>query len=146
MPNCKNCGSRLSRFDKDICPVCGFSKPLDGVETNTVDITTEIQSVKGEFANYKTKSRVVTAIWSILLGWTGAPFYYLKYYFAGAIYSLISVFLMGGLFAIFYLFASLDLFISIIIPVGIIYFINLVVGIVFLHYHDLKDGNGEFLK
>lgn len=146
MPNCRNCGARLSKFDKDICPVCGFKKPLDGVVSNTVEITTEIQTVKGEFTNYKTKSRVVTCVLSILLGWTGAPFYYIKHPATGFIYFLISIIFGGGLFAIFYFFANLDLVLSIVIPIIVIYVINLIIGVVFLYYHDLKDGSGEFLK
>lgn len=146
MPNCRNCGTRLSKFDKDICPVCGFKKPLEGVESNTVEITTEIQSVKGEIPNYKTKSRIVCCVLSIFLGWTGAPFYYIKHYLTGMFYALASLIFASGLFAIFFFFTKLDLTLSIIIPLVVIYAINLIVGVVFLYYHDLKDGNGEFLK
>lgn len=146
MPNCKNCGARLSKFDKDICPVCGMKKPLDGVNSNTIEITTEIQSVKGEFSNYKTKSRIVACVLSILFGWTGAPFYYVKHFLSGVFYFLASIIFAGGLFAIFYFFISMELLFCILIPIIVIYVINLILGIVFLYYHDLKDGNGEFLK
>ena len=30
MPYCKNCGARITKFEKDICPVCGQKKPLEG--------------------------------------------------------------------------------------------------------------------
>ena len=42
MPYCKNCGSRITKFDKEICPVCGEKKPLDGAVSDTVEITTEL--------------------------------------------------------------------------------------------------------
>ena len=42
MPSCRNCGARLSKFDKDICPVCGAKNPLEGVSSETIDITSQI--------------------------------------------------------------------------------------------------------
>ena len=42
MPSCRNCGARLSKFDSDICPVCGTKKPLEGVSTETIDITSQV--------------------------------------------------------------------------------------------------------
>ena len=42
MPTCRNCGARLSKFDKDICPVCGTPDPLKGVTSETVEITSQV--------------------------------------------------------------------------------------------------------
>ena len=146
MPNCRNCGARLSKFDKDICPICGYKKPLDGVESHTVEVTSEIQSVMGEISNYHTRSRVVACVFSMLFGWTGAAFYYLYYFFAGGIFCLINLGLGGGLFAILFCAVKLDLLLSIIIPIISIYVLNFIIGIIFLYYHDLKDGRGDFIK
>lgn len=146
MPNCRNCGARLSKFDKDICPICGFKKPLDGVESHTIDVTSEIQSVAGEIVNYRTKSRIVSCVLSMILGWTGCSFFYLYYYFAGAIFCLINLGLAGGIFAVLFCAIKMDLLFSILIPIIIIYVINFIMGIIFLYYHDLKDGRGEFVK
>ena len=145
MPNCKNCGTRLSKFDKDICPICGFKKPLDGVESHTVEVTSEIQSITGDI-KYHTRSRVVACFLSIFFGWTGAPFYYLLYYFAGSVFTLVELGFAGALFAIWYFAVHLELILSIIIPIAILYGFNLILGIIFLYYHDLKDGRGDFIK
>ena len=42
MPNCRNCGARLSKFDTDLCPVCGIKNPLQGTSSETVEITSQI--------------------------------------------------------------------------------------------------------
>ena len=42
MPNCRNCGARLSKFDTDLCPVCGIKNPLEGTSSETVEITSQI--------------------------------------------------------------------------------------------------------
>ena len=42
MPYCKNCGSRITKFDNDICPICGAKNPLEGVTSDTVEITSEL--------------------------------------------------------------------------------------------------------
>ena len=39
MPNGKNCGARITKFDSDICPVCGFKHPIDVSKEETSDIT-----------------------------------------------------------------------------------------------------------
>ena len=39
MPNCRNCGARITKFDKDICPVCGTKNPLQGVGSETMEVT-----------------------------------------------------------------------------------------------------------
>ena len=43
MPYCKNCGARITKFEKDICPICGQKKPLEGATSDTVEITTELK-------------------------------------------------------------------------------------------------------
>ena len=62
MPNCRNCGSRLSKFDKDICPVCGFKHPLDGVSSETQEVTSEISFYKGELKTSKVRKRWLTLL------------------------------------------------------------------------------------
>ena len=42
MPICRNCGARIEKFNKDICPICGEKKPLEGVNSETVEITGQI--------------------------------------------------------------------------------------------------------
>ena len=146
MPVCRNCGSRLSKFDKDICPICGIKNPLDGVSSDTVEITAEIASVKSEIKNYQPKSRGIAFVLSLFIGWTGAPYFYLKYMMNGLIWMIINLGVAFGFFALFYFLISLELLISIVIPIGIVYLLNLCLGLFFLYHHDLKDGRGEFLR
>ena len=48
MPNCRNCGARLSKFDTDLCPVCGIKNPLEGTSSETVEITSQIDLSKAQ--------------------------------------------------------------------------------------------------
>ena len=80
MPYCRNCGARITKFEKDICPVCGTRNPLDGANSDTVEITSQLDL--GQKANrkiYKAHFRLNTFIWFIFLGWTGAGFFYLNF-------------------------------------------------------------------
>ncbi len=147
MPICKNCGSRLTRFDKDVCPVCGFKKPLEGVSSDTIEITAEISAVKDDNkSSYKPKSRKMAFLYSALLGFTGAPFYYLKYYMTGMIWLLANLLVGGGIFVPLFVFAQLSLLLSLLISIGTLYILNIILGFYFLSKHDLKDGRGEFLR
>ena len=46
MPTCKNCNARITKFDKDRCPVCGFVNPFNLDNGDTVDITSNISLEK----------------------------------------------------------------------------------------------------
>ena len=77
MPICRNCNSRISKFDKDRCPVCGTISPLKGVTSETVEVTSEIDLTSGEY-NFKPKDRNIVMLLFTLIGFTGAGFFYLK--------------------------------------------------------------------
>ena len=145
MPNCRNCGSRLSRFDKDMCPICGAKDPFLGMTTETSEITTEIDTVS-EIKDYKRKSKKIAMSLSILIGWTGLPFYYLKYIMTGILWMVVNILCLVTIFCAIYFGVHLDLLISILIPVGVIYLANIILGIIIVAKSDFKDGSGEFLK
>ena len=44
MPVCKNCNSRIDKFNKDRCPICGVERPFEGVSSDTVEVTSRIDS------------------------------------------------------------------------------------------------------
>ena len=70
MPYCRNCRARITKFEKDICPVCGTRNPLDGANSDTVEITSQLDL--GQKANrkiYKAHFRLNTFIW-----WFSCPF------------------------------------------------------------------------
>ena len=58
MPKCKNCGTRLTKFDNEICPVCGVEHPLEGVSSETIEITSKLDIDKEEFKDYHPTKRI----------------------------------------------------------------------------------------
>lgn len=147
MPYCRNCHTRITKFEKDICPVCGTRNPLDGASSDTVEITSQLDL--GEKANrkiYKAHFRLNTFIWFLFLGWTGAGFFYLNFKKRGLIWLLCNVAVLAGLIALF-AFVVLDYknWLAYAAPVSIVYLANIGVAIYFLCKKDIKDGNGEFI-
>lgn len=146
MPVCKNCGARLSKLDNDICPVCGTRKPLEGVSSETVEITSQLDAYSEEFKNYKPCKRMVAFILSMLIGFTGFALFYLRLFKIGIIYLVSNILLIAGLFSIFFFAIQFSLLIAIVITIAIIYGLNIAVGLYFLFKNDLKDGRGEFVR
>ena len=145
MPNCRNCGARLTKFDKDICPVCGIKDPLQGVSSETVEITSQIDISEMKEGQKVVRRRKTLLLLFLTLGFTGAPFFYMKKMVFGLISLLANLLVMGGLFAILYLAAHAHIAVAIIVPVLVSYFINAIIGVIFNYVPDLKDGEGEFI-
>lgn len=145
MPICKYCRSRITRFDKDICPICGVKNPLEGVTSETVEITSNFNLSEEELKTFRPHTKVRTLLFFILFGWTGVPQFYLHYVMQGILWIVINLLVGGGLFALFYVL-KFDLIWCIIIPVISIYIINTITGIITFLKHNLKDRNGEFLR
>lgn len=145
MPSCRNCGARLSKFDKDICPVCGQVNPLEGVSSETIEITSQV-----DLANFKAGQKVVRRrktmlILSLVIGWCGAQFFYIKQKTFAFIWLLINLAILGGLFALLYFLVKMQIALAIIIPFAAAYLINIVTALVLYYRKDLKDGEGEFV-
>ena len=147
MPYCRNCGSRITKFDKDMCPICGTKNPLQGVNSDTVEITTElnIHSSEGK-KQYQAHFRSTSFILSALIGWTGATFFYLKYKKLGFLWLALNLILMLGLGALFVLLIGYKEVIGYFVSPAIIYLVNIGTGLYFLFKKDIKDGNGEFIR
>ena len=147
MPYCKNCGARITKFEKDLCPVCGAKKPLEGASSDTVEITTEINvHDKSTRQVYDAHFRLTTFILFSLVGFTGAGLFYLKYRKYGLMWLATNILVLGGLIALFGLLISFTSWIPYVASVSIIYLINIASGICFLVKKDIKDGNGEFIR
>ena len=146
MPTCKYCRSRITRFDKDICPICGVKNPLEGVTSETVEITSNFNLNAEELKTFRPHTKLRTLLAFISLGWTGLPHFYLRYPLQGVLWLLINIAFLGGFFALFYFVTSVGLILSIVIPVIIVYALNISFGIFTFFKHNLKDGNGEFLR
>ncbi len=144
MPYCKYCNSRISKFDTDRCPLCGGERPLDGVSSETIDITKEIKMDGSEFTNYKPKRRGICFAWSATLGIFGAPWFYLKFIGRGIIWLIVNLLIiLGGGLTLGFL---LDTWIYLIIIVVTMYVLNLLFGLFFLFRDNLKSKDGEFVR
>ena len=145
MPNCRNCGARLSKFDADICPVCGTKKPLEGVNSETIEITSQIDLNDFKEGQKVVRRRKNLLVLFLAIGLSGAPFFYLKKKSLGLIWLIINLVLLGGLFALFFLVFKLHIALAIILPVATVYLLNGVTGTIYYFLPNLKDGEGEFV-
>lgn len=145
MPNCKNCGARISKFDADMCPVCGTKKPLEGINSETIEITSQIDLNNFAEGQKVVRRRKKLLFLFLVIGFVGAPFFYLKKKKAAILWLILNLILLGGLFALFFFAFKLHIAIAILIPVLVVYFINGVMGAIYHFLPDLKDGDGEFV-
>ena len=145
MPNCRNCGARLSKFDSDICPVCGTPKPLEGVSSETIEITSQVD-LSGFKAGQKiVRRRKIMLILSLLIGWTGAMFFYLKNKRNALLWLLINLGGIAGVSILMFTAVKLNIGLSLLIGFGFAYLCNIILGLCFFAKKDLKDGEGEFV-
>ena len=145
MPSCRNCGARLSTFDKDICPVCRILKPLEGVDSETVEITSEVDLSGFQAGQKVVRRRKTLLLYFLLLGFTGMPFFYLKQKRNAFLWLIVNLAILGGLFVFFYLALSLHIVLAIILPIITVYVLNAGVALIYYFLPDLKDGEGEFV-
>ena len=145
MPKCKNCGSEISRLDKDVCPFCGARKPLEGIDDSTQDMTKALETLQELGVEPKSKSKIVAAILAFTLGIFGAHCYYLGKYKIGLIALAISLTSIAGVGSILF-FAVFHNALGYLIPFFIMEALMIGVGVSYLVRHDITDANGEFLK
>ena len=145
MPNCRNCGARLSKFDTDLCPVCGIKDPLQGTSSETVEITSQIDLAEMKEGQKVLRRRKKFIAYFFSLGFTGLPFFYIKKNILGLIWLVVNLAVLGGLFVVFYFAMSAHIAVAIIVPLLIVYAINAVVATVYNFLPDIKDGEGEFI-
>ena len=145
MPVCRHCGSRISKFDKDRCPVCGELQPLDGVTSDTVEVTSVINVSPEEFNSYKPKTKKVFMLLSCLIGFLGIQFFYLKYKRAGFIWLALNLMIIASGFCAFF-FGVHNLFLAILIPLVIAYSASIVFGLVIFLKPSFKDADGNLLR
>ena len=152
MPKCKYCGERLTRLDTDICPFCGHLKPLEGVESQTQDLTKVLDAVKDENISYKPKFKSTYVLLTGLLGSFGAGEFYIHHHIKGLISLLITLLTTGLAFLISYLTLTGPenaILYVVIITVTVFLFnfaIHLVRGLTKISRNDLETKEGELLK
>ena len=130
MPICKNCHSRISKFDKDICPICGTPNPLDGVTSDTIEVTHGFDGSD-------------PAVYFASLGFLGVGFAYLRFKVFSIIWCLINLALIGGVGALL-LLTPLKFF-GFLIMFAIMVLINVCVGLYYKLTPNVKDGSGELI-
>ena len=144
MPNCKNCGARISKFDKDICPVCGTKNPLEGVSSETVEITSQIDLnnfVEGQKVVCRRKKMLVLFL---ACGFSAAQFFYLKRKKFAVLWLIINLVIMAAVYFLISMFRT-PLAVCIIVVVLSTYVLNSIMGAIYYFLPDLKDGEGEFV-
>jgi len=145
MPKCRYCHEQLSRLDKDVCPFCGGRKPLEGVESTTVDITKILSPIELKKQHLQPRSKVTAFFLATFLGFLGAHEFYVGRIKKGFIILLISLLLIGGAgSAVFFLLWKNPL--AYIIPYAVLEIIYLSYGIYLLKSKTYKDHRGEFLR
>ena len=145
MPVCRHCGSRISKFDKDRCPVCGELQPLEGVTSDTVEVTSVINVSPEEFNSYKPRTRKTFILLSCLVGFLGVQFFYLKYKRAGFIWLALNLVILAGGFCAFF-FGVHNLLLAILIPLLVVYAASIVFGLVIFFKPSFKDADGNLLR
>ena len=146
MPECKYCHARLNRLtDQDRCPVCGTEHPLQGVISNTEEVTSQVDLNKFIEGQKIVRRRKTLLILFLTVGFTGAPFFYLKKKTNGILWLLLNLVILGGLFALLFFLLHLHLALAIVLPILVVYSISGVIGAIFNFLPDLKDGEGEFV-
>lgn len=143
MPICKNCHSRISKFDKDICPICGASNPLDGVTSDTIEVTHGIDSTNPAFKMEAPRKKNKVLLYFATLGFLGVGFAYLRYKVFAIIWVLINLAIIGGLGAIFMLTPMK--FLGFLVSFGVAILINVIVGLIYKFMPNAKDGSGELI-
>lgn len=133
MLKCKNCGEKLTKFNKEICPYCGCLNPIedsvdDSDTTRKIDILNDYSSdIKESF----TIRKHIFIILSFFVGIFGIQFIYIKKYKLFLINLLLSL----SLFLIIFLSLFLNInnvVLSIILPLIFCYLIEIVITLILI--------------
>ena len=144
MPICKNCKKRIERFNKDRCPICGVEHPFEGVSSDTVEITTNID-VDSINVDYNPRKKKKMLLLFCLVGLTGIPFFYLHKKMLGFLQILWSVAIIVGVSLALWFLTDIYSFFDGLIALAGVYLINSIIGLIFYFTPNLKDGDGEFV-
>lgn len=146
MPNCRHCGARIEKFNKDRCPVCGELNPLEGVSSETVEITSQLDKKSVEYKRLKVKTKKTLLIYACLLGWTGAHFLYIKAFKPALIWFVGNALVIGLMFVLLFFLKS-PLWVCFLVSFGFVYFANIMFGVsIYRHAQYLKDGDGNLVR
>lgn len=146
MPKCRNCGARLSKLDKDICPVCGTKNPLEGVSSETIEITSQLSFDSAEFETYRPCTKSTALVLFASLGFSGAGWFYLNFFHVAIIWAFVNIgILIGGVGSLLAFLTPVGIVWGYIIMLLVCYLINIITGVMIYFKANMKDGRGEFL-
>ena len=146
MPNCRNCGVRISRFNKDLCPICGTKKPLEGVVSDTMEVTAQVDLSGIKEGQRVLRRRKPVLLLFALIGFSGAAFFYLKQKMKAFMWLAINLIVIAAFFLLFYYLLQAGLVLSVSLTIAVLYIFNITTGIVYFLLPNLKDGEGEFVN
>ena len=144
MPRCKNCQSEITKFDTDICPVCGEPHPIDP-NYETIDVTSYIKPQEG-YDLYHSKSRKTAALLCLFLGYFGVHDFYLGFQKRGLIELFSSLVLIGGVGSLFFFLNLIPNAFAYLIPFLALWLCYIALSFFYFKKDNLKDGHGEFLR
>ena len=144
MAQCKYCHANITRIDKEVCPFCGGKRPLDGTDTSTQDVTKIVDQLENP-VEIKHKKRTVAAILAVLLGFVGAPHFYLGKHKKGFLTAAICLGFISSVGLLLLFVAKLHVW-SFLIPYFVTEIYSLASAYVYLTNHSLQDSHGEFLE
>ena len=144
MPVCRNCKKRIERFNKDRCPICGIEHPFEGVSSDTVEITTNID-VDSVGVDYNPRKKKKMLLFFCLVGLTGIPFFYLHKKLLGFLQIVWSLLIISGVAVLLWFFTPLINYFCGLCGLGAAYLVNILLGLILYKTPNLKDGDGEFV-
>ena len=144
MPVCKNCKKRIDRFNKDRCPICGVENPFEGMSSNTVEITTNIDADTVN-VDYHPRKKKKMLLFFCLIGITGIPFFYLHRKLLGVLQIIWSLAIAFSIAPTLAYLTPIYSFACGAIGLGAAYVVNIIIGLILFFTPNLKDGDGEFL-
>ena len=144
MPVCRNCKKRIERFNKDRCPICGVEHPFEGVSSDTVEITTNID-VDSVGVEYNPRKKKKMLLFFCLIGLTGIPFFYLHKKLLGFLEIVWSLLIISSVAVLLWLFTPLINYYCGLCGLGAVYLVNIIIGLILYKTPNLKDGDGEFV-
>ena len=142
MPICKNCGSRIDKFNKDRCPICGEVNPFEGVSSETVEITTSIDVDSKDY--HPVKRKFILPLFA-LCGFFGIPYFYMHRKNLGIIYAILNLSGIGLIGFLLGFYTALGFLFGYLIAIVIFIVLNFSVGLYYYFSPNLKDGRGDFI-
>ncbi len=146
MLQCKNCGEKLTKFQKERCPYCGCEKPIEDM-VDISDTTQTIEQIRDEELEFSEKSLKTYNIFSILLGLFSADLFYLGFKTQGFMRLLINFGIWLIAFLTIFLIDNSLVIIAIFVPLAVLYLVYVIYGLFkLIKQNRIKDKNGVHLK